>query len=190
MLFTLKHIKVWKIHRVSLVAKMVKNLPAMRETQVWSLSWEDPLEKGMVTCSSILARRIPWTEKTGWLQSIKLQRVGHNWATNTVTSLFRESTIPWFSISIRYEEILPERFFVVVKYLIFYKGKRSFSIWKALNKCHSKISLLWLTQYKRVFFHIKAFFGTLFYREEHSEMISSIKTFLGISLTEIIKSAL
>ena len=48
---------------------MVKNLPAMLETQVWSLGWEDPLEKGMTTHSSILAWRISWTEETGGLQS-------------------------------------------------------------------------------------------------------------------------
>ena len=46
----------------------VKNLPAVQETQVQSLSWEDPLEKGMTTCSSILAWRIPWTEEPGALQ--------------------------------------------------------------------------------------------------------------------------
>ena len=46
-----------------------KNLPAMQETQVWSLSQEDPLEKEMATHSSILAWRIPWTEKPGGLQS-------------------------------------------------------------------------------------------------------------------------
>ena len=45
----------------SLVAQLVKNLPAMRETWVWSLGWEDPLEKGKATHSSILAWRIPWT---------------------------------------------------------------------------------------------------------------------------------
>ena len=57
---------------------MVKNLPAMQEIQVPSLGWEDPLEKGMATHSSILAWRIPWTEEAGGLQSIDLQRVGHN----------------------------------------------------------------------------------------------------------------
>ena len=57
---------------------MVKNLPAMREAQVRSLGGEDPLEKGMVTHSSILAWRIPWTEEPGRLQSMGLQRVGHN----------------------------------------------------------------------------------------------------------------
>ena len=45
----------------SLVAQLVKNLPAMRETWVWSLGWEDPLEKGKATHSSILVWRIPWT---------------------------------------------------------------------------------------------------------------------------------
>ena len=54
----------------SLVAQMVKNLPAMWETQVQSLGWKDPLEKGMSTHSSILAWRIPWTEEPGRLQSI------------------------------------------------------------------------------------------------------------------------
>ena len=62
----------------SLVAQMVKNLPAMQETQVRSLSWEDPLKKEMATHSSILAWRIPWTEEPGGLQSMGLQRVRHD----------------------------------------------------------------------------------------------------------------
>ena len=49
---------------------MAKNLPAMQETQVWSLGWEDPLEKGMATHSSILTWRIPWTEEPSGLQSM------------------------------------------------------------------------------------------------------------------------
>ena len=57
---------------------MVKNLPAILETQVWSLGWDNPLEKGMSTHSSILAWRIPWTEEPGELKSIQSQRVGHN----------------------------------------------------------------------------------------------------------------
>ena len=60
------------------VAQMVKNLPVVWETQVQSLSQEDPLEKGMATHSSILAWRIPWTEKPGGLQSMGSQRVGHD----------------------------------------------------------------------------------------------------------------
>ena len=54
---------------------MVKNLPAMRETQVRSLGQEDTLEKGMTTHSSILAWRIPWTEELDGLQSMELQRI-------------------------------------------------------------------------------------------------------------------
>ena len=57
---------------------MVKSLPAIQETQVQSLSWEDPLEKGKATYFSILAWRIPWTEEPDGLQSMGLQRVGHN----------------------------------------------------------------------------------------------------------------
>ena len=66
-----------------MVAQMVKNLPVMQETQVWSLGWEDSLEKGMATHSSIPAWRIPWTGEPGELQSIGSQRVGHDWVTNT-----------------------------------------------------------------------------------------------------------
>ena len=64
--------------RASLVAQTVKNLPSMRETWVQSLGWEDPLEKGTVTHSGILAWRIPWTEEPVRLQSMELQRVGHD----------------------------------------------------------------------------------------------------------------
>ena len=64
--------------RASLVVQMVKNLPAMQETQVQSLGQKDPLEKEMATHSSILAWRIQWTEEPGGLQSMRLQRVGHD----------------------------------------------------------------------------------------------------------------
>ena len=62
-------------HRASLVAQMVKRLPAMWETRVQSLGREDPLEKGMATQSSTLAWKIPWTEEPGGLQSMGSQRV-------------------------------------------------------------------------------------------------------------------
>ena len=62
----------------SLVAQMVKNLPAMQETQVRSLGWEDPLEKEMATHFNILAWRILWTEESGGLQSLGSQRVRHD----------------------------------------------------------------------------------------------------------------
>ena len=66
----------------SLMAQTVKRLPAMQETRVWSLGREDPLEKEMATHSSTLAWRIPWTEEPSGLQSMELQRVGHDWATS------------------------------------------------------------------------------------------------------------
>ena len=89
--------------RASLVTQMVKNLPAMQETQVRSLGREDSLEKGTATHSSILAWRIPWTEEPGGLQSMGSQRIGHNWATNIFTlseSLEKYHKVPSFSFSI------------------------------------------------------------------------------------------
>ena len=73
------------IYKASLVAQSVKNLPAVQETWVRSLGWEDPLEKEMATHSSILAWKISWTEEPGGLQSMGSQRVGHDSATNTHT---------------------------------------------------------------------------------------------------------
>ena len=73
----------------SLVIQPVKNPPEMQETQIWSLGWEDPLEKEMATHFSSLAWNIPWTEKPGRLpstyqasQSMGSQRVGHDWMTS------------------------------------------------------------------------------------------------------------
>ena len=63
---------------IFLVSQIVKNPPAMQETSVRSPSWEDPLEKGKGTHSSILSWRISWTEETGRLQSLGLQRVGYD----------------------------------------------------------------------------------------------------------------
>ena len=84
----------------SLVVQLVKNPPAMHETQVQSLGQEDPLEKGMTTHSSILAWRITCTEEPGGLTSMGSQRVRHHWVTNTFTF------IQWsknFSNSIHYK---------------------------------------------------------------------------------------
>ena len=77
-------IQVIQMHYPSLVAQMVKNLPAMQETQVRSLDWEDLPEKEMATHSSILAWKITWTEKPGGLQYTGSKKVGHDWATTTV----------------------------------------------------------------------------------------------------------
>ena len=72
------------LQMTSLVAQMVTRLSTMQETRVQPLGWEDPLEKEMATHSSTLARKVPWTEECGRLQSMRSQRVGHDW----VTSLF------------------------------------------------------------------------------------------------------
>ena len=69
--------------QASLIAQLVKNLPAMQETWVQFLGWEDPLEKEMETHSSILSWRIPWTEEPTGLQSMASQRVGHDLETKT-----------------------------------------------------------------------------------------------------------
>ena len=69
---------VYCIEWVSLVAQMVRNLPPMQETWVWSLGQEDPLEKEVATHSTVLPWEIPWTEKPRVLQSMGLQRVGHD----------------------------------------------------------------------------------------------------------------
>ena len=67
---------------------MVKCLPAMQETWVRSLGWEDPLEKEMATHSSILAWKIPWMEEHGRLQSMGSQRVGHDLMTSLSLSFY------------------------------------------------------------------------------------------------------
>ena len=88
----------------SLVAQTVKSLPAMWETWVQSLGWEDPLEKkmaipsGILEFSSILAWRIPSTEEPGGVQSMGLQRVRHDWVTNTYLGFLSDSEValcPW-----------------------------------------------------------------------------------------------
>ena len=64
--------------QASLVAQTVKNLPAMQETRVRSLGWEDPLEEGMAIYSILFTSRTPWTEEPGGLRSISLQRIRHD----------------------------------------------------------------------------------------------------------------
>ena len=70
------------VTRASLVAQRLKRLPGMQETSIGSLGWEDLLETKMATHSSTPAWRIPWREEPGGLQSMGLQRVGHNLATS------------------------------------------------------------------------------------------------------------
>ena len=83
------------LHRASLVAQTVKHLPAMWETWVQSLGWEDPLKKEMATHSNTLAWKILWMEEPGRLQSIGSQRVGHDWEISPL-SLYIMSGLPWW----------------------------------------------------------------------------------------------
>ena len=87
----------------SLIAQLVKNLPAVQETWVRSLGWEDPLEKEMATHSSILAWKISWTEGPGRLQSMGSQRVGHDWATNTHLLSLNPLYLKAYSITQKYK---------------------------------------------------------------------------------------
>ena len=83
---------------------MVKRLPAMRETRVRSLGWEDLLEKERATHSGTLAWRIPRTEEPGRLQSMGSQRVGHDWATSlSLSHTLRVSTVPGTEYSKHFE---------------------------------------------------------------------------------------
>ena len=78
--------------RASLLAQLAKNLPIVLETWVRSLGWEDPLEKEMTTHSSIIAWKIPWTEEPGALQSIGLQRVGHDCSPSQASAILEPRT--------------------------------------------------------------------------------------------------
>ena len=75
------------------MAQMVKDPPAMQETQVQSLGQKDPVEKGMATHTSILTWRTSWTEEPSELQSMGLQRIRHDWMTTTFTSQVRHMDI-------------------------------------------------------------------------------------------------
>ena len=94
-------------YRASLAAQTVKNLPIVWETQIWCWGQEDPLEKGMATHPSILAWRIPWAEGPCRLQSMGLQRVRHNWATNTFVGLLKLFLYSYTSFGSIFHEICP-----------------------------------------------------------------------------------
>ena len=83
----------------SLVAQLVKSLLVMREIWIWSLGRKDPLEKEMATYPSIPAWRIPWTEEPGGLQSVGLQRVGHDWVINLHFHFHHHFQRDWRTIS-------------------------------------------------------------------------------------------
>ena len=103
-----------------LVVQIIKNSPAMQEIWIWSLGWEDPLEKGMATHSSILAWRIPWTEEPGGLQSMGCKELKTTEWLTLLLSLVLESQHhyiislqhkdPWFSnLSIHWVLVLFEK---------------------------------------------------------------------------------
>ena len=114
---------------VSLVAQTVKHPPAMQETQVRSLGWEDPLEKEMATHSSTLAWKIPWMEEPGRLQSMWSQRVRYDWATSLSLSLsyylsphllFLSYTCSYYSLCISTEGICMNSFSACNTCFLFY----------------------------------------------------------------------
>ena len=124
-----RHGGIWS----SVVARMVQNLPAMQETQVWSLDWEDPLEKGMETHTSILAWRIPWKEEADGLESMGSQRVGHDWATNTDWLTDR-----WWHMQVYRQIGAYSRgawVFKRIQWFQFFKHLISFSIWRLFWSC-------------------------------------------------------
>ena len=85
-------ISSYSLLRASLMAQTIKNLPAVQETQVRSLGWEDPLEKGMATYSSIIAWGIPWTEELDGLLSMGLQRDSTERLNNSTCVSFLKKT--------------------------------------------------------------------------------------------------
>ena len=86
--------KRWQEYTEKLyIVQLVKNLPAMQETWVGFLGWEELLEEEMATHSSILAWRIPWTEEPGRLQSLGSTRVGHDLATKPTNTIQNTSSV-------------------------------------------------------------------------------------------------
>ena len=119
----------WELGGTSLVAQMVKCLPAMQETWVQSLGQEDPLEKEMATYSSTLAWKIAWMEEPGRLQSMGSQRVGHDWAT---------SLTHWeLQLSLWGRIINPS----CIKFPLYFKNSNSVTTTKKKNR---KYALTWL----------------------------------------------
>ena len=103
-----RHYWATELNWTELVAQLIKNLLAMQETQILSLSQEDPLEKGMATYSSILAWKNPWTEEPGGIQSMGSWRVGHDWVVNTF-KICSYRWKPWaFSSIHRISKIMPQ----------------------------------------------------------------------------------
>ena len=99
------HICTIGYYLASLVAQTVKRLSTMWETWVQSLGLEDPLEKEMAIHSSTIAWKIPWTEEPGRLQSMGLQRVGHDWVTSLSLAIKKKEILP-FTTQMELESIM------------------------------------------------------------------------------------
>ena len=124
------------------MAQAVKGPPTTQETQVWSLGWEDALEKGMATHSSILAGKIPWTEELGGLQSMRSQRVGYDWASKHARGCFHSFPGSPRSLISTCRKLLPGSCVLIAYDLnqLFYELLSSSSIQRAL--CLSGKALL------------------------------------------------
>ena len=111
------------------MAHMVKNLPAMRETWVQPLGWEDLLEKEMATHSSILVWRIPWTEEPGGLQFTGSQRVGQT-ENSTLFKLTVRNMLIWYLCIMQYDYIpaLAKGSIMAQNYLSFYSGNHGWTL--------------------------------------------------------------
>ena len=128
----------------SLVAQLVKNLPAMQETQVQFLDREDPFEKGMATHLSVLPWRIPWTKKPGGLQSTELKRVGQDWATFTSLStplIMRHGvTVCLIRAQQWFMKFLPKRHNLNLIKMIHQANSHGGTFCKITGQCSSKVS--------------------------------------------------
>ena len=106
--------------RASLMAQTIKRLPAMQETRVQFLGWEDPLEKEMAIHSNTLAWKIPWTEEPDRLQSMWSQRVRHNWMTSLSLYQFDLIQVRWNQHKISQSLFPIHKFWITLSFLFIY----------------------------------------------------------------------
>ena len=131
--------EVLEVNWTSLVAQMIKNLPAMQDTWVWSLSREDPLEQDMATHSSILTWRIPWTEEPGRLLSMGAQRIGDDWMTNTISLSLQKQTIS--NSNLLTCTVIIFSYYCICLLLIYFSDQAKFSKYALGSSDHHSLSL-------------------------------------------------
>ena len=141
---------VWQSLQYSLVTQMVKNLPVIWEIWVQSLGQEDPLEEEMATHSSILVGRVLWTEEPDGLQSVRSQRVGHNWATNTHTHTHTHTAKKNFE---RWQKIKRSQKILKINYRICNWFRRSWGRSECFQEewCHNSASQSVQSEQSRTF---------------------------------------